>query len=133
MQEFPKAKVLLNLRDPDSWFDSFMALYEILEQFRSFVSTHEKVRAFFNVEDALLGKAFNAELGRENCIRTFNPHNAKVQERVPVDRLLLFRVEDGWESLCEFLGHPVPNEPFPYVNEGVETIRAWAEKALIGS
>ena len=110
-----------------------MALYEILEQFRPFVSTHEKARAFFNVEDALLGRAFNGELGRENYIRTFNPHNAKVQERVPVDRLLLFRVEDGWESLCEFFGHPVPNEPFPYVNEGVETIRAWAEKALIGS
>jgi len=73
------------------------------------------------------------ELGRENCTRTFNAHNAKVQERVPADRLLLFRVEDGWESLCEFLGHPVPHEPFPHVNEGVETIRAWPEKALVGS
>jgi len=57
MQEFSEAKVLLNLRDPDKWFDSFMTLYEILEQFRPLVSTHEKVRAFFNVEDALLGRA----------------------------------------------------------------------------
>jgi len=133
MQEFPEAKVLLNLRDPDKCFDSFMALYEILEQFHPLVSTHEKVGEFFNVEDALLGRAFNGELGRENCTRTFNAHNAKVQERVPADRLLLFRVEDGWEFLCEFLGHPVPHGPFRHVHEGVETIQAWPEKALVGS
>lgn len=32
------------------------------------------------------------------------------------ERLLEWTVEDGWEPLCEFLGKPVPNEPFPHVN-----------------
>lgn len=35
---------------------------------------------------------------------------------VPRERLLEWTVEDGWEPLCEFLGKPVPNEPFPHVN-----------------
>lgn len=35
---------------------------------------------------------------------------------VPKERLLEWCVEDGWEPLCEFLGKPVPDEPFPHVN-----------------
>lgn len=35
---------------------------------------------------------------------------------VPKERLLEWSVEDGWEPLCEFLGKPVPDEPFPHVN-----------------
>jgi hypothetical protein len=37
---------------------------------------------------------------------------------VPRDRLLEWTVKDGWEPLCEFLGKPVPNEPFPHKNTG---------------
>lgn len=35
---------------------------------------------------------------------------------VPKERLLEWNVKDGWEPLCEFLGKPVPDEPFPHVN-----------------
>lgn len=35
---------------------------------------------------------------------------------VPKERLLEWTVEDGWEPLCEFLGKPVPDEPFPHEN-----------------
>lgn len=35
---------------------------------------------------------------------------------VPQERLLEWTVEDGWEPLCEFLGKPVPDEPFPHAN-----------------
>ncbi|KAJ7202522.1 hypothetical protein GGX14DRAFT_570628 [Mycena pura] len=36
---------------------------------------------------------------------------------VPNERLLEFRVGEGWELLCEFLGKPVPAEAFPRVND----------------
>ncbi|KKA24314.1 NAD dependent epimerase/dehydratase, partial [Rasamsonia emersonii CBS 393.64] len=39
---------------------------------------------------------------------------AKAQGR----EVLEFRVQDGWEPLCQFLGKEVPDEPFPHVNEG---------------
>ena len=37
---------------------------------------------------------------------------------VPKDNLLDFTPDMGWEPLCKFLGQPIPEEPYPYVNEG---------------
>jgi hypothetical protein len=37
---------------------------------------------------------------------------------VPADRLLDYRVQEGWEPLCRFLDVKVPDEPFPRVNVG---------------
>jgi hypothetical protein len=39
-----------------------------------------------------------------------------VRGLVPEERRLEWTVEDGWEPLCEFLGKPVPDEPFPHAN-----------------
>lgn len=36
---------------------------------------------------------------------------------VPKERLLVFEVGEGWERLCQFLDVPVPEGPFPRVNE----------------
>ena len=36
---------------------------------------------------------------------------------VPQDQLLVYRVGDGWGSLCEFLGHDVPDKDFPHENK----------------
>lgn len=35
-------------------------------------------------------------------------------------QLLEFSVREGWEPLCEFLGVPVPDEPFPRINSTEE-------------
>ena len=39
---------------------------------------------------------------------------------VPADRLLVFRATDGWGPLCAFLGKPVPDVPYPHVNDNAE-------------
>ncbi len=36
---------------------------------------------------------------------------------MPADRLLEFEVSQGWKPLCDFLGRPVPDEPFPRLND----------------
>ena len=36
---------------------------------------------------------------------------------MPKDKLLVFKLEDGWKPLCEFLDVPVPDEPFPHLNK----------------
>ena len=38
------------------------------------------------------------------------------KERVPEKQLLVFNVKDGWAPLCQFLGLPIPDAPFPKVN-----------------
>lgn len=36
---------------------------------------------------------------------------------VPKEKLLEMRLGDGWQPLCEFLGVPVPDQPFPRAND----------------
>jgi Sulfotransferase domain len=41
------------------------------------------------------------------------------------NRLVLeLKSEDGWEPLCKFLGKDVPDEPYPYVNDGDTMVNA---------
>lgn len=41
----------------------------------------------------------------------------QVKAYVPQDRLLVYKVSDGWGPLCAFLGVPVPSSTFPYENK----------------
>jgi hypothetical protein len=50
-------------------------------------------------------------------IRAFNEHNNNVIARCPREKLLVFEATDGWEPLCKFLGKPIPNEPYPHIND----------------
>ena len=38
-------------------------------------------------------------------------------QTVPSENLLVFEPKEGWEPLCKFLGKPVPDQPFPHVND----------------
>ena len=50
-------------------------------------------------------------------------HNQRVRDMVPKERLLEYKVKEGWEPLCAFLGVEVPDEPFPRLNES-DSIKA---------
>lgn len=47
----------------------------------------------------------------------YDEHHAFIRGIVPAERLLEFRVQDGWEPLCKFLGRGPPDAPFPHVND----------------
>jgi hypothetical protein len=57
---------------------------------------------------------------RDRAQRVFVEWNEEVKRTVPADRLLVFEAKQGWEPLCEFLGVPVPDAPFPRVNDTAE-------------
>lgn len=40
-----------------------------------------------------------------------------IRDAAPKDRLLEYEVKQGWEPLCKFLDKPIPDEPFPRVND----------------
>lgn len=48
----------------------------------------------------------------------FDRHYTHIRSIVPKDNLLEYRPQQAWEPVCEFLGKPVPEEPFPRANEG---------------
>ena len=47
-------------------------------------------------------------------------YHQEVQDVVPAERLLVWSVAEGWEPLCEFLELPVPEAPFPRVNDSAQ-------------
>ena len=67
--------------------------------------------------------------GQETAVSFFNDWNEQVKREIPSDRLLVFQVKEGWDPLCKFLGVPVPEEPFPNVNDTEEMRkRIWSMK-----
>lgn len=40
-----------------------------------------------------------------------------VRRVTPKDKLLVFNLSDEWAPLCKFLDKPIPDVPFPRVNE----------------
>lgn len=128
-EHYPEAKVVLTVRDPERWLASMQAT--ILKQrgrgggFRG--------RAMYRLS-ALLGTDFAAFVkmtgltvgGRsfggggydpEHLLKSFRAHTNEVTAVIPPERLLVYEVRQGWEPLCGFLGVPVPDEPFPRIND----------------
>jgi hypothetical protein len=64
--------------------------------------------------------------GQENwddkavLMAAYDRHNADVRATIPPERLLDWRVQDGWEPLCRALNLPVPDMPFPWTNKREE-------------
>jgi hypothetical protein len=58
-------------------------------------------------------------------------YHDEVKRTVPADRLLVWSVEEGWEPLCEFLDVPVPDTPFPRLNDSAQFGERLIDAALI--
>ena len=112
---YPDAKVILSLRDPESWYASTQ------QTIFASITAGGGPPGFQEMVAAVIGKKFSGDLtSKDHCIAVFNAHNAKVRETIPADRLLVFEASQGWEPLCAFLGVPVPDAPYPSVNSSEE-------------
>lgn len=116
---FPNAKVILTVRDPESWYVS--ALSSIYAAAVAPVPD-DADPLFVGMRDMSLEVVWDGQFGgrfvdRAHAIRVFEEHNAAVMREIPPERLLTFDVSAGWAPLCGFLGVPVPDEPFPHSND----------------
>lgn len=68
---------------------------------------------------------------RQRAIETFQQRTKEVKQVVPADRLLIFNVKEGWEPLCRFLEVPVPNTPFPHVNDRVAMLKRFQTMRVV--
>ena len=53
-------------------------------------------------------------------IAAYEHSNARVRETVRAKQLLIHDHADGWPKLCEFLGKPIPDTPYPHSNKRYE-------------
>ena len=63
---------------------------------------------------------------RESTKLVYYEHIESVKKIIPVDKLLIYNVKEGWEPLCEFLDVDVPGILFPKVNDTAEMLRNFA-------
>ena len=63
---------------------------------------------------------FGGRHERDNAIAMHRKSMVRVRELVPGGNLLECKVQDGWGSLCEFLGEMQLEGTFPMVNESAE-------------
>ena len=117
--EYPAAKFVLTLRDPERWADSFGAtIYKLLA---GKDQAPEEMQAWLEMASDIIARTgFPPGLDRAELVRAFNAHNDAVKEAIPADRLLVFEVKDGWAPLCDFLDVPVPDMDFPRTNHREE-------------
>ncbi|ROV89109.1 hypothetical protein VMCG_09865 [Cytospora schulzeri] len=124
---YPEAKVVLNYRkDLDAWHHSatttlmrsnglwIIFLMSCLSR-ECFWAWHLYVRFMWPGLFRALDGNIQTGMAR-NGKWVYREHCNMIRGLVPKERLLEWTVEDGWEPLCEFLGKPVPEEPFPHVN-----------------
>ncbi len=131
MQEYPEAKVILTVRDPEKWYESAcntifrkppavafgaVRLFGLFSSRLRYLPRVFKFAETAGLKGILQGRAHNKDF----VISVFNQWNETVKKTVPSHKLLVYQVKDGWEPLCQFLKVPVPDAPFPKSNDSAD-------------
>lgn len=135
MTLYPEAKIILTVRDPESWHTSVMnTIYQLSRNFARFTRIIPVVHRFFiGMENVIWGGIFHERLeDKAHAIEVFKNHIEEVKRVVPEERLLVFEARQGWEPLCAFLNVPVPaNKPYPHKNRGAFVRRILKYRTMI--
>ncbi|KAK2768749.1 hypothetical protein FQN54_000605 [Arachnomyces sp. PD_36] len=120
LEMYPDAKVVLTQRtSAELWLKSWRGFGIDLRSdiFRwigywvpGIVSANDLYRGWMRLSSERFG------LAPEPSVELYHAHSEWVKSVVPENRLLVFKCQDGWNPLCEFLGRQKPY-PFPHGNE----------------
>jgi hypothetical protein len=126
---YPNAKVILTVRDPERWLASMNAtIFKQRARARTWQArAATRISTLLNTDFAaftrmarlvMTDRVFGDPVpDAETAVKIFTKHVEEVKAAIPPDRLLVFEVAQGWGPLCDFLGVPVPDEPFPRTND----------------
>ena len=113
---FPDAKIVLNVRDPQGWYDSMAeTIWAIQPAFPWWFP-----RVVRQMHDDIIWNArFKGEFeNRDKAVAAYRAHVEEGCAGVPPEQLLVYDVAEGWEPLCRFLDRPVPEAvAFPRLND----------------
>jgi Sulfotransferase domain len=128
MALYPDAKVLLNVRDPEAWYESMLKTVYPASRMGLSAPAESILGRMGRMIDTLSWQPlFHGRFeDKPYALSVFERHNQEVQDYVPADRLLVWDVKEGWEPLCRFLGVAVPDTPFPHLHD-TETFRKQLE------
>jgi hypothetical protein len=139
---YPDAKVLLSVRDGESWvrsmretvwgiFHGDSVIHHISDArtvvdplWRRYITLMNGMN-WDEQTGALAGDTYSDE----GLIAVMDRWNETVKATVPSERLLEWYPSEGWDALCEFLEVEVPSEPVPHLND----TRAFREGIIGGA
>ena len=135
---FPRAKVILSVRDPEGWVNSMdntvmnLVVYSpmifLTPFFPDYLTSYgdDGSLNFWSLklfQGVALKSVRNQEminfLKQGRGVEYFNKWIDEVESTVPEERLLKFNVKEGWGPLCKHLNVPHPDVPFPNVNNSM--------------
>ncbi|HYI79471.1 MAG TPA: sulfotransferase [Thermoleophilaceae bacterium] len=131
-ETFPDAKVLLSVRDPESWYASCQKSIHASAQAAAKGeleggSVTVSPEAMKMINGVIWNGTFDGRFDdKEFALDVYNRHNEDVKSKVPADKLLVYEIKQGWEPLCEFLEVPVPETDMPHLND------ATSFRAMVG-
>ena len=124
LEAFPDCKVILSVREEESWIESLVRQLDSVYALRS--KTRTMLSPTARKMEYVLDSFLNAAIGSFNTKSTYvirkryRIHNHRVKSIVPADKLLVYNVKDGWKPLCDFLECDVPTVAFPRENVKAE-------------
>lgn len=107
---FPNSKFIYTVRERESWLESYTRYHGRKQS--SSPGHKDKVKRLYGTTG----------VDKQTLLDAYDRHESHVHEYFkdrPGD-LLVFNICGGqadWESLCAFLGKPIPDTPFPSSNE----------------
>ena len=112
---FPDSIILLSSRDPDAWWRSASStIFQAIEE--RYCGPNAGDNGWTWMIQGMMSR-FSEDWRDEDAAKAaFVAYNDEVRRTAPVDRLVEWQPGDGWQPICERLGVPVPNEPFPHTN-----------------
>jgi hypothetical protein len=114
-EAYPEAKVLVLNRDREAWYKSCKNTVFAVKEKTSIAQL-----IFYLLDWRVIGQAMlcvirmweNAlgpkEFEESNVKNFFNTYYEDIRRNIPIERRLEYKVQDGWEPLCQFLGISVP-------------------------
>jgi hypothetical protein len=109
--QYPGSKFILTVRDLDDW----------LESRRRDIERIQKVNAAGGDPEGI--PKVDVDAWRAEYVEHEAVVRAYFADRPDGLLVLDITAGDGWEPLCEFLGRPLPEAPFPWQSRSLETTR----------
>ena len=108
---FPGSRFVLTTRAPNHWLASYRAM--LAAQGVPTPDLRDIRCQLFGVDPAIASD--------EELVARYNRHNTEIMEyfKLRSEQLLVVDWEagDSWKKLCHFLRAPVPDVPFPHLNQ----------------
>jgi hypothetical protein len=111
---FPEAPILLSTRDADAWWKS--ASSTIFVALATYFAPDAPDDGWTQMGVGMMNAFTPGWRDEESAKAAYLAYNDHVRATAPTGRLVEWQPEDGWGPLCDAVGLPVPDRPFPHAN-----------------